>query len=162
MTREETWQLSIQRPWHWAVLAVGCCVICSCGSSSPNVNVSGQVIVKGGVPVDEGRLILIPDPPNDKRATCGATIGTDGKFNCYATKGGTGIPPGRYKVVLSFASGKGSVNPFIEAFKKYTQVSTTPLTLDVSSSGVKDYLVELEEPLVKGTAESEQPTKSEK
>jgi len=146
----------------FALLGVTCWMMCGCGASSPNVPVSGRVLVKGGVPVDEGRLILIPEPPDPKKATCGATIGTDGKFTCYAAQGGTGIPPGSYKVVLSFASGKGSVNPFIEAFKKYTQVSTTPLKLDVPSSGVSDYVIELEEPPAKEAAEADQPDKSEK
>jgi hypothetical protein len=134
------------RLWSGIVLGFGCFLLSSCGASSPNVAVSGHVTVKGGLPVDEGQLILMPDPADPKRATCGATIGTDGKFTCASTKGGAGIPPGKYKVVLSFSAGKGKVNPFVEAFKQYTQAETTPLKLDVPAGGLKDYHIELEEP----------------
>jgi hypothetical protein len=126
--------------------AVGCCLVSACGTSSPNVPVSGHVSVKGGLPVDEGKLVLIPEPADPKRIPCGASIATDGSFSCYSNSGGVGIPPGKYKVVLSFASGKGNINPFAEAFLKYTQASTTPLVLDVPKSGIKNFKIELDEP----------------
>ena len=141
-------QMQQLRVWLLIVSAVGSCLISACGASSTNVPVTGKVVVKGSVPLGEGQLVLIPDPADPKRANCSATIRTDGSFSCVATAGGEGIPPGKYKVVLSFSSGKGNVNPFISAFKKYTQPDSTPLKLDVTSAGVKDHVFELEEPPV--------------
>lgn len=135
-----------QKAMSFLALAIACGLNSGCGTPSPNVTVSGKIVVKGGVPVDEGKLALIPDPPNEKRSNCGASIGTDGSFNCYATTGGMGIPPGKYKVVLTFASGKGAINPFAKAFEKYTRLATTPLIIDVPKSGLKGHLIELEEP----------------
>lgn len=128
----------------WMALAV---VICAgCGESSPNVVVKGKVVVEGGIPLDEGRLILLPQPESETRKTCGASIKPDGTFECYANQGGTGIPPGKYKVVVAFSSGKGSLNPYAKAFAKYTTVGETPLVLNVPPEGKTDVVFELKEP----------------
>ena len=128
-------------------LAVGCTFASGCGKQGiPNVPVSGKVVTQSGIPIDEGRMTFVPDPPDDSRQASGASIGADGSFTCYSTSGGMGIPAGRYKVVLSFASGKGNVNPYIVAFAKYTQLNETPLVLDVPPAGLKAAVIELEEP----------------
>lgn len=117
-----------------------------CGKQvAPNVPVSGKVVTQFGIPIDEGRMTFVPDPPDGSRQSSGASIGADGSFTCYSTSGGMGIPAGRYKVVLSFASGKGNVNPYLIAFAKYALLNETPLVLDVPPEGLEDAVIELDE-----------------
>lgn len=142
-------QKSLRRSWSvllWAAVVV-VPFAAGCGKQgAPNVPVSGKVVRQSGSPIDEGRMIFVPDPPDGSRQASGASIGADGSFTCYSTSGGMGIPAGRYKVVLSFASGKGSVNPYLIAFSKYAQLNETPLVLDVPPEGLQDAVIELDEP----------------
>jgi hypothetical protein len=116
------------------------------GPTGPaNALVKGRIQVKGGIPLSEGKLILIPEQPAPGQRPAGATIGTDGTFDCYATAGGAGIPPGSYKVLLSFPSGMGTANPLHTAFFRYTREDSTPLKLVVPPEGLTNVVLEVEE-----------------
>lgn len=114
-----------------------------CGPS--NTNVSGRVEVTGGIPLGEGKLILMPEDPAPGQQPAGATIAPDGTFTCYSASGGAGIPPGRYKVMVSFPSGMTGPNPLHETFAKYTRLDSTPLSLDVPPGGLSGVVIELED-----------------
>ena len=150
-------QKSLRRPLSvllWTAVAVAP-LAAGCGrQGAPNVPVSGKVVTQSGIPLDEGRMTFVPDPPDGSRQASGASIGADGSFTCYSTSGGMGIPAGRYKVVLSFASGKGSVNPYLIRFAKYAQLNETPLVIEVPPEGLEDAVIELEEPDTEGMSES--------
>jgi hypothetical protein len=135
---------SVPRVLLMALLLGG---VVGCGGSSEpaNVPVSGRVEAKGGIPVTEGKLILVPQNPLPGQKPAGATIGTDGRFTAHAATGGAGIPPGRYKVLLSFPAGMGSANAMRTAFARYAREETTPLVLDVPPAGLEDEVLEVEE-----------------
>ncbi len=117
-----------------------------CGASGPpNTIVSGRIEVAGGIPLDEGKLILIPDDPAPGQLPAGATIAADGTFSCYSASGGSGIPPGSYKVLVSFPSGMAGPHPLRATFKRYTNVDSTPLHLDVPAGGLSGVVLELED-----------------
>jgi len=119
--------------------------VVGCGASSiPNTTVSGRVEVAGGIPLGEGKLILMPENPAPGQQPAGATIAADGSFSCYSSSGGNGIPPGSYKVMLSFPSGMASPHPLRETFKKYIRLDSTPLRLEVPAGGLSGVVLELE------------------
>jgi len=137
----------VQRaPKRIVCVVIGCCLMLGCGGGGPqNTQVSGRVEVEGGIPLSEGKLILIPEDPAPGQKPAGATIGADGSFEAYAATGGSGIPPGKYKVMVSFPSGMTGPHPLRKTFKKYTKLETTPLALDVPAAGLTDVVLLLQD-----------------
>jgi len=128
----------------WLLLPLA--VVVGCGDSRPrNTGVSGRIEVSGGIPLGEGKLVLIPDDPAAGQRPAGATIASDGTFSCYSASGGRGIPPGGYKVMVSFASGMAGPHPLRAAFKKYTSLESTPLRLDVPQGGLSNVVLQLQD-----------------
>jgi hypothetical protein len=117
-----------------------------CGGTPAAVRVSGSVRTTDGAPLAEGQLVLIPDPFDEDQPQAGATLAEDGSFTCRLFTGTDGVLPGRYKVILRFPTGKGSVNPLTRTYSRYTKLETTPLSLDVPDSGRNDIVFELELP----------------
>lgn len=129
-----------------ALLLLPLAIVVGCGDSRPpNTVVSGRVEVTGGIPLGEGKLILVPEDPYPGQQPAGATIAPDGTFRCYSASGGSGIPPGNYKVVVSFPSGMAGPHPLRETFKQYTKLDSTPLRLDVPAGGDRDVVFELQD-----------------
>jgi len=121
-------------------------VLVGCGNSQPsNTIVSGRLEVAGGIPLGEGKLILVPEDPLPGQNPAGATINSDGTFTCYSSSGGSGIPPGAYKIMVSFPSAMTGPHPLHETFKRYTKLDTTPLRIEVPPGGLRDLVLELQD-----------------
>jgi len=132
-----------------ALLTLVAALVCvsGCGDSSPpNAPVTGRVVVTGGIPLSAGNLILLPADGSLDVQLPGALIRPDGSFECYSTSGGEGIPPGDYKVLLSFSGSGIADGPSLHrAFTKYTKAETTPLRVTVPPGGVSDVVLEVED-----------------
>jgi len=127
------------------VLLVLACLPTLTGCGPSNAPVSGRVVVTGDIPLGEGKLILIPEDPQAGQKPAGATIAQDGSFTCYSATGGTGVPPGKYKVVVSFPSSMAGPHPLRKTFKKYVNLDTTPLRLEVPVGGLQNVTLTLQD-----------------
>jgi hypothetical protein len=104
--------------------------------------VNGKVLFKNqGVTAAE--IYFIPDAEKGNQGTMAAAIlQEDGSFALTTPKAGSrnpsnGVTPGAYKITL----GLGRRNE--PELKKYRDVKSTPLKVDVPEEGLKDYLIEL-------------------
>jgi len=133
------------RAFAIVALALFLMTLAGCSDATAGVPVRGNVILKGGGPLEEGRIVLIPDPFDVDEPQGVATLERDGSFNCNSYTGEAGVPPGRYRVTLLFPSAKGKLHPLARSFARYTKYETTPLVLDVPETGLTGVLLELEE-----------------
>ena len=111
-----------------------------CGPSS--VSVEGIASVDG-TPLDTGNVAFHPvGTKGDVESVVGRSeIDSSGKYKLY-TDGKPGVPAGSYKVVVLAGKPANSSDPYSTPVslidKKYTQLETTPLTVDVASGASPD------------------------
>jgi hypothetical protein len=99
------------------------------------VAVQGKVMLDGK-PLPAGVVAFLPEHANS-RSTAMGDIGPDGTYTMRTMSGQSGVLPGHYKVTVNAAP---SSTPAARSGipRKYNDVSNTPLTMDVPSSGGYD------------------------
>ena len=108
------------------------------GCSSQNLSVVQGIVSLDGTPLKEAQVIFMSQ--QDQAPVAMAITNMAGEF-VIATSGNTrGLPPGAYKVVLFklgdiSSPGQGTPQPprFVPAI--YSDVATTPLSIEVPTSG---------------------------
>jgi predicted small lipoprotein YifL len=110
-------------------------VLAGCGKPGPKtVPVQGKVTV-GDQPVQEGNVSFIPASATEAKAGMSAGQIKNGEYTIY-TSGKEGAPEGKYKVTVtpSMVPTGGKGPPTAPFNKKYRDVQSTPLTIDVPSA----------------------------
>jgi hypothetical protein len=107
---------------------LGCLLLLAGCSDRPEiVPVSGKVMIDGQ-PLTHGTVMVIPE---NARASFG-TIGSDGTFSLTCYEEGDGCVPGTHKVTVSAVEALSSSKQKWHAPKKYTEVDTSGLTIDIT------------------------------
>jgi len=123
-----------------ASLVVFCTLLVGCGPNQ--VGVEGTVTVDGA-PLTTGDVSYHPVNSKDKsdKAVGHSPIDAQGKYKLF-TDGNPGVPPGSYKVVVHASPPPDAANPYAVPAplidKKYTELATTPLTVEVASGNSPD------------------------
>jgi len=123
-----------------ASLIVFCSLLVGCGPN--HVGVEGTIKV-GGAPLTTGDVSYHPTNSKDKsdKAVGHSPIDAQGKYKLF-TDGNPGVPPGSYKVVIHASPPPDAANPYAIPAplidKKYTELATTPLTVEVASGNSPD------------------------
>jgi hypothetical protein len=116
-------------------------VILLAGCSGGGVPVEGK-LVNGDKPyakATDGEVSLGFAPTEGKGATASAKANDDGTFKIKGAEGGSGIPPGKYKVTATFYpasadASKGPPMPQTKSLPEPVEVtsSTKTLTIDLA------------------------------
>ena len=115
-----------------------------CGGRN-TAQVSGLVRYADGTLLDPAYSFIQLRPAEgttaEIRKAASSRIAEDGAFKLYTRRPGDGVFCGKYKIVLSVTS--GPFDPVSQIPIKYTQVSTSPLSVDVDSD-IDDLIVEID------------------
>ncbi len=112
-----------------------------CGSSDGGgpalTPATGRVTFKNEA-VTAATICFMPDAEKGNRGQMATSVlQLDGSFTMETYPKGPGVLPGSYKITV--LTGR---RPEPE-LAKYRDVKTTPLTVDVTDGGLKDYMIEL-------------------
>lgn len=126
------------------VIAVGffsLVLLCGCSSSDGKgpklAQVTGRVIFKNEA-ITAASIYFMPDTEKGNRGDMAtAILQADGSFTMETYPKGAGVIPGAYKVKLDLGRRTD------KELDKYRDVKTTPLSIDVTDQGIKDYVIEL-------------------
>ncbi len=123
------------QPALLGLLIVG---LIGCGEKPPPlVPVTGKVVMQNK-PVTAGNIFLHPDAGNDyQKDKPSSQLQLDGSFTFKTFPFGEGVPPGKYKVTLSPELAGRLKKP------TYGDPSKTPWSLEVPSTGLKEYILEV-------------------
>jgi hypothetical protein len=108
-----------------------------CGSKPKLVPVTGKVTHKDKA-LTAGGIFLHPaegNPHPTEKAS--SLLQLDGSFTMRTYPYGEGVPPGKYKVTLGPELAGRIGRP------KYAKAETTPLSIDVPDTGVRDHVFEV-------------------
>jgi hypothetical protein len=107
--------------------------LAGCTGGVKTTTVSGKVTVDGQ-PVTEGNVSFLPVGKETKAGLCVGQIDSGGNYKIF-TDGKEGAPEGKYKVTVtrSMMPSSGTTKPSTPFNSKYSNVNTTPLTIDVPS-----------------------------
>jgi hypothetical protein len=96
--------------------------------------VSGKVTV-GEQPLVSGQVTLIPVDEKATKDPCVGSIDANGEYKVF-TGSSEGAPLGKYKVTVtpSMVPVAGAKSPPIPFDRKYSEVKSTPLTIEVVSN----------------------------
>ncbi|MDO5554058.1 MAG: carboxypeptidase-like regulatory domain-containing protein [Planctomycetia bacterium] len=121
--------------WFLIILAVSIT-----GCSSKEFRVSGTIQYSDGTPVSKGLITFVSADRN-------VMVETDdnGRYTTANSTNKSGLTPGQYKVTISakgLPDGAKGERPVEMIDAKFSNVTTSELSLDVTSSMTKDFVVE--------------------
>jgi hypothetical protein len=127
--------------YQYLALILCVCVLSGCGSKY--VQFGGKVVFDDdGTPLTEGVVIFTTETFQAE-----GRLTENGTYQLGSLTPKDGLPPGTYKVFISGAAeylDNGTVIPFIHP--DYLERTTTPLTCEVSRSGLKSFDIRVPRP----------------
>ena len=109
-----------------------------CGKSLKLVPVGG-VVVNGTQPVSRAAISFAADISKGGETLDGyGSLDGEGRFTMQTVTRGAGLPPGRYKVVITTDGPSGRLIP-----ASITSLTTTPLVVDIPEDGAQDLKLDL-------------------
>jgi hypothetical protein len=119
-------------------VAFGAALGWGCGKPLKLVPVGG-VVVNGTKPVPSAAISFAADTSKGGETLDGyGSLDGEGHFAMKTVSRGTGLPPGRYKVVITTDGPSSRLIP-----ASITSLTTTPLVVDIPEDGAQDLKLDL-------------------
>jgi len=123
-----------------AFVAFCAVIVLGCGKSSPKLVPVSGVVVNGDKPVASAAISFAGDvPPSGEAPSAYGSLDEKGHFKLETVSPrGSGVPAGRYKVVITTDGPSSRLIP-----QRVTNMASTPVIIEIPEAGVQDLKIDL-------------------